>query len=128
MLWMEKGMARKQNITAFFCENSAAKAAEPVANHRLLRGVNVITVPCAGSIEARRILHTLETGADKVLIVACPLDNCKYLSGNRRALKRAGAVSAALKQAGMDPSRVHMEWLSSVDTHKLLRVLEDMRC
>ena len=72
---------RKIKITAFFCENSAAKAAEPILGHKRLKAIDVITVPCAGSIETRRILETLESGADKILIVGCPLDNCKYISG-----------------------------------------------
>jgi len=117
----------KKNIVAFCCENSAAKAADSAAGHPLLKAVEIVRVPCAGRVEIKHILNRIEAGASAVLVLACPLDNCKYIRGNRRTLKRVEKVKKVLKDAGIEGDRVRMEFMSSVDSHKLLNVLKEMK-
>lgn len=116
-------MARKK-IVAFCCENSALKAAESIPTGSAMKSVEVVSVPCAGKVEIREILKRVEDGVDQVLILGCPLDNCKYVQGNRRALKRMGVARQALKDAGLEEEKVRMEFISSLDTHKLIEILK----
>jgi len=117
----------RPRIVAFCCENSAYKAAEPVRNDPLLKAVDLVKVPCAGDVDIPRILERLEQGVEQVLVLGCPIDNCQYISGNRRTRKRVAAARRALKDLGMNEDRVRMEFLSSVDTHKFVAILEKAR-
>lgn len=115
-------------ISAFCCENSALKAVAALRGDPVLDGVEIVPVPCAGRIEISDILGRVENGADRVLVLCCPEDNCKHLRGNKRAAKRAAAAAAALQEAGYDGNAmVGVEMLSSLDTHKLSAVLERTR-
>ncbi|MDI6774922.1 MAG: hydrogenase iron-sulfur subunit [Verrucomicrobiota bacterium] len=120
------GKRPKQRLVVFCCENSAAKAAESAAGDPMLKGVEFVRVPCAGRVEIRHILKRIEAGA-AVLALACPLDNCKYIHGNRRTLKRVDRVKQVLKDAGIEEGRVRMEFLSSVDPHKLVNVIKEAK-
>jgi coenzyme F420-reducing hydrogenase delta subunit len=118
-------MAKK--IITFACENSGLKAAEALADRALLKAVEIVPLPCSGKIEVGMVLKCLEEGYPGVLILGCPIDNCKYLEGNRRARKRVETIHKALSDAGVDPERVHMDFLSSVDSHKFAEIVRNMQ-
>jgi F420-non-reducing hydrogenase iron-sulfur subunit len=86
-----------------------------------------VRLPCSGKVEIGLILKCLEEGHPGVLVLGCPLDNCKYLKGNLRARKRVELVKKALKDAGLPEELVHIDFLSSVDSHKLVDIVQGMR-
>ena len=114
-------------ITAICCENSGWKAAGSIHDGALMQTVDLLRVPCAGRIEVGTILKAFENGADKVLVAGCPIDNCKFVRGNRRGLKRVAAARQALKDAGIDENKLRIELISSVDGHKLAAILREMQ-
>ncbi len=117
----------RDKIVAFCCENSAVIAADDVdAGHPVMNAVEIISLPCSGKVEIGRVLKCLEDGAPAVLIMACPKDGCKYISGNRRAEKRIEELKKALSNAGLDEGRVHMDFLSSVDSPKFIEIVSRM--
>ncbi len=115
-----------KKIVAFCCENSSFKAADSVADPSVLQQVDLVRLPCSGMTEAAVVLRCLEKGHPAVLILGCPTDACKYLRGNLRARRRVAHLRATLEEAGLDPQRVRMELLSSVDSHKFSRVVQEM--
>jgi F420-non-reducing hydrogenase iron-sulfur subunit len=117
----------KKKIVAFVCENSAQKAAAQVQEAGVLEAVELVRLPCSGKIEIGLILKCLEEGHPGVLVLGCPIDNCKYLKGNLRARKRVELVKKALKDAGLPEELVHIDFLSSVDSHKLVDIVQSMR-
>jgi len=119
-------MSKKPRIVALCCENSGWKAAETLQRDQDVKRVTFVKVPCAGRVEAGQILKHIEDGADAVLVAACPMDNCKYLDGNRRLVRRMLVVRKALKEVGLDEHCVHVELMSSVDSHKLKDALLDL--
>ena len=120
-------MEAKPKIVAFCCENSAYKAAEAVADRSLLEQIELVRLPCSGKIEVGLVLKCFENDHPGVLILACPLDNCKYLKGNYRAQKRVAVIKEALRNAGYDENRVRLEFLSSIDTHKFEMIVNEMK-
>ena len=118
---------KKTKIVALCCENSGHKAAAALAGTAAMRYVEVVSVPCAGRVEVADMLRAVEAGATGVLVAGCPIDNCKYVNGNRRTLKRAEAARKALADAGVEGVDVRMELISSVDGHKLAAVLKEMK-
>ena len=117
---------KKNTIVAFCCENSSLQAAEE-ADPNVLEGVNIVPLPCAGKMEIIHILTALENGYDAVLVLGCPVDNCQYIRGNKRARKRTDMVKETLKSAGIDENLVRMDFLSSVDTYKFTTIVEEMK-
>ena len=114
-------------IIAFCCENSSVMAAENVEDsNSLMDAVEIVRLPCSGKVEIGLVLKCLENGSPGVLVLACPKDNCKYISGNRRAEKRIDMTKKALSDAGIDENKVHIDFLSSVDSHKFIDTVKEM--
>jgi F420-non-reducing hydrogenase iron-sulfur subunit len=120
-------MEDQKKIVVFCCENSAYKAADAVDDPALLERFELVRLPCSGKIEVGLVLKCFERDHPAVLILACPLDNCQFLTGNVRAQKRVAMIKQALRHAGYDDNRVRLEFLSSVDTAKFIRILEHFR-
>ena len=120
-------MEAKKKIVAFCCENSAYKAADSVHDASVLENVEIVRLPCSGKIEIGLVLKCLENDHPGVLILACPVDNCKYIKGNIRARKRVEMIQQALQHAGYDENRVKMDFLSSLDAHKFVNIVNEMK-
>jgi coenzyme F420-reducing hydrogenase delta subunit len=73
------------------------------------------------------ILKCLEEGYEGILILACPLDNCKYVRGNYRAQKRVDAVKKILDDIGIERESVQIEFVSSLDSHKVAEAINGMK-
>jgi F420-non-reducing hydrogenase iron-sulfur subunit len=116
-----------KKIVAFCCENSALKAADCVGDASVLQAVELVRLPCTGKVEIGLLLQCLEEGHPGVLVLGCPVDNCKYLIGSTRARKRVGMTREILKEAGLNEERVRMDYLSSVDTYKFERIVREMQ-
>jgi len=117
----------EKKIVAFCCENSALKAAEAVSDPEALAAVELVRLPCTGKAEVGLVLKCLEEGHPGVLVLGCPVDNCKFLIGSTRARKRLEYARGLLKEAGLAEERVRMDFVSSVDSHRLARIVGDMR-
>jgi len=116
-----------KRIVAFCCENSALRAAQNVEDPAVLEAVELVRLPCTGKVEIGLLLQCLERGHPGVLVLGCPVDNCKFLRGSSRARKRVDMTRKILKEAGLDEERVRMDFLSSLDAHKFQRIVAEMR-
>jgi len=77
-------------------------------------GVNVITLPCTSGIRPSWILHAFETGFDGVFI-ATDGEECSYLHDcAKRSNKIVQTAQKALKEQGMDASRIRVAAICSV--------------
>jgi len=117
----------EKKIIAFCCENSSYKAADSVVEPDILNNVEIVKLPCSGKIEIGLILACFEQEHPGVLVLGCPEDNCTYIRGNVRAKKRVDAVKQALKDVGIHEDLVHMDYLSSVDSHKFIHIVRTMQ-
>lgn len=120
-------MAKKDKIVVFCCENSAYKAADNISENEIMNSVNVVKLPCSGKVEVGLILKCLEKDTAGVLVLGCPLDNCKFIRGNYRASKRVDSVKRALKDANVDENRVRIDFISSLDSHKFVEIVQEMK-
>ena len=107
----------------YCCENSAALAVESVKDPELMSDYDIVSLPCSGRIESALILKTLERGYAGVIVLGCPEDNCKFVTGNKRAMNRVEQVRTILKSAGLDGESVIMDYVSSVDAHKVESIM-----
>ena len=120
-------METNGKIAAYCCQNSALKAASSITDPDVLESVEFIELPCSGKIEIGLVLKTLEKRYLGVLVLGCPIDNCKYVSGSDRARKRIESAKQILQSAGLDSDRIAMDFVSSVDTHRVEKIVRDMK-
>jgi coenzyme F420-reducing hydrogenase delta subunit len=77
-------------------------------------GVNVISLPCTSGIRPSWILHAFDEGFDGVFI-ATDGEECAYLHDcAKRSNKVVQTAQRALKERGMDASRVRVAAICSV--------------
>ena len=75
--------------------------------------VNVVRVMCSGSVEPAIIMDAFEHGADGVIVIGCLMDNCHYVSGNKKAQERVDALKMLFDIVGLDSKRLRTEWINA---------------
>jgi len=112
-------------ISLFYCSNSLSpeeiqKCASWVVNVQ----INAISLPCSGRVNLLYLLKAIETGADGVLLLTCPIGECTYVQGNLRAQKRIEAVDDLLVEAGL--ARGCIKCVPLQETNKVGMVLNEI--
>ncbi len=68
--------------------------------------LRLIGLPCSGKVDLLYLLKAFEKGADGLVILTCPKNECRHLEGNLRALRRADSVSSILDETGLGNDRI----------------------
>jgi len=89
--------------------------------------IRIIRVMCSGRIDPVFVFEAFKDGADGVLVAGCHLpSDCHYISGNFKALRRITLLRKALKEFGIEPERLRLEWISASEGDKFAAVVRDM--
>ena len=120
--------AFEPRIVAFFCNWCTYTASDLAGTARLAYEPNapVIRVMCSGRIDPQFVLKALQEGADGVLIGGCHPGDCHYQEGNFKARRRAAALHQILAQAGFDPERVWLRWISASEGRYFADTITEM--
>ncbi len=100
---------RDLKIYIFCCTNSidleelTAYCSQSGQGHLQLVGL-----PCSGKVDVPYLIKAFETGADGAVIVTCKIEECTYLEGNLRAVKRGEAVDKLLEEIGYGTGRMEV--------------------
>ena len=115
-------------IVAFFCNWCTYTAADlaGVSRMKYAANVRVIRLMCSGRVDPQFILDALAKGADGVLIGGCHPGDCHYVEGNYKMLRRFEMLQRTLKDMGIEPARVRLEWISAAEGEKVKRVVNEM--
>jgi heterodisulfide reductase subunit A len=122
--WPPEG---KPKALAFFCNWCSYAGADMagVSRFQYRPSVRIIRVMCTGRIDQRHILEAFLLGADGVLIGGCHPGDCHYISGNLKAEKRVEQLKGWLKEAGIEPERLRLEWASAGEGKKVAEIIQD---
>jgi F420-non-reducing hydrogenase iron-sulfur subunit len=89
--------------------------------------IRIIRLMCSGRIDPAFVLEAFKDGADGVLIAGCHLpSDCHYMSGNFKALRRITLLKKVLKDLGIEPERLRLEWVSASEGDKFANVVKSM--
>lgn len=112
-------------IVAFLCRWCSYAGADLAGVSRLAYPANVIPmrVNCSGRVDAGMVMMAFEKGADGVLIGGCHPGDCHYVSGNYKTRRRVLLFKRALAEAGIDPQRLYLEWISASEGAKFQRTV-----
>jgi len=116
-------------IIGFLCNWCAYAGADlaGVSRSQYPPNVRIIRVMCSGRIEPSFILEAFKRGADGVLVAGCHLpSDCHYLAGNFKAQRRVLMLKELLKQLGIEPERLRLEWVSAAEGDRFARVIKEM--
>lgn len=67
-----------------------------------------LPVACSGKIETEQVLEALRSGADGILILGCPENECHFQDGNHQLRKRMELLKKVLSAHGIEPERLAM--------------------
>src|SRR5512133_3077807 len=126
---LQAGAAQWQpRLVAFFCNWCTYTAADLAGVSRLKYASNtrVIRLMCSGRVDPQFILDALVKGADGVLIGGCHPGDCHYVEGNYKMLRRFEMLKRTLREMGIEPERVRLEWISAAEGEKVKRVVNEM--
>jgi len=112
-----KSQDGRPRILVFGCEWSSHAAAELAGANKLSYPVEarLIRVQCSARFDPLHILWAFFSGADGVLLGACPPGDCHYVNGNRFAQERISTLRGLLAESGFDPRRLRLEWITPDD-------------
>ncbi|MBX5326128.1 MAG: hydrogenase iron-sulfur subunit [Candidatus Bathyarchaeia archaeon] len=116
-------------IVAFLCNWCAYAGADLAGVSRIQYPptVRIIRVMCSGRVDPVFILEAFKDGADGVLVAGCHLpSDCHYLTGNFKAQRRVLLLKEVLKQFGIEPERLRLEWVSASEGDRFATVIKDM--
>jgi len=81
---------------------------------------------CTGRIDPSFILKAFANGVDGVFIGGCWLGECHYLTeGNHSAVSMMNITKKMLKQTGVNPDRLRLEWVSAAQGIRFAEVVTD---
>ena len=108
-------MEYQPKIIAFLCKWCSYTGADLAGTSRMEYAPNVhaIRVMCSGRIEPTFVLRAFRQGADGVLICGCHPGDCHYQEGNYRCLRRFHLLQKYIRQMGIEPERLKLEWISA---------------
>ena len=112
---MVQGSESHTQIVAFCCRYCAYAAAELAGVLRLAYPpeIRIVQIPCTGRLDTLEVLHTLEHGADAVMVAGCLEGDCHFQRGNIEARTRVKRIKQLIAEIGIEPERVEMFNMSS---------------
>jgi len=70
-------------------------------------------------------MRAFDGGADGVLVLGCHIGECHYDNGNHRAAKRIPTLAALMTFAGLEPGRLHLDWVSASEAERFSRIVQE---
>jgi heterodisulfide reductase subunit D len=87
--------------------------------------VTVVRVMCSGSVEPSAIMDAFEQGIDGVMVIGCLMDNCHYVSGNKKAEERIDALKKLFDIMGLDSRRLRTEWINASERVRFAKAVKE---
>jgi len=108
-------MNENPKIIAFLCNWCSYTGADLAGTSRMKYAshVRVIRVMCSGRVDPTFVIKSFQEGADGVLICGCHPGDCHYHEGNYKCLRRYHLLQKYIKQMGIRPERLRLEWISA---------------
>src|SRR5512143_2342917 len=120
--------AWEPRIVAFFCNWCTYTAADLAGVSRMKYAANTRTIRlmCSGRVDPQFVMDAFARGADGVLIGGCHPGDCHYGEGNYKMLRRFHLLQRMLKDMGIEPDRLRLEWISAAEGDKVRSVVNEM--
>jgi len=124
-------MARQEHfeprILGFLCNWCSYAGADLAGVSRISYPTNIriIRTMCSGRVDPLHVLEAFRLGIDGVLVTGCHPGDCHYITGNYACEKRVKFLKDVLRQVGIDPGRLRLEWVSASEGGKFAKVVKE---
>ena len=115
-------------ILGFLCNWCCYAGADlaGVSRYQYPTNMRIIRVMCSGRVDPAFILRGFSKGVDGVFVGGCWLGECHYVTeGNYDALSVMHICRKLLKEIGIDPERLRLEWVSASQGIRFAEVVTD---
>ena len=121
-------MAFEPKIIGFLCNWCSYTGADLAGVSRIKSAPNVriLRTMCSGRVDPTFILKAFQLGADGVIVMGCHLGDCHYQEGNYKTLRRLPFLKRLIKDFGIDPRRLRLEWVSASEGDRFAKVVNEM--
>lgn len=119
-------MSFEPRIIGFLCNWCSYTGADLAGTARMKYPPNMtsIRVMCSGRIDPGFVLHAFSKGADGVLVCGCHPGDCHYVEGNYKCMRRMPLTKKILKDMGIEPDRLRLEWVSASEGGRFQEVVK----
>lgn len=97
-------------ILAFLCNWCAYSGAQ--SSMTPYPNVAAVNLLCTGRLDPLLVYSAFQSGADGVFIGGCPPGRCFYKFNNTKANKRAEKIKNRIKEIGLEPERLRMDFIA----------------
>lgn len=114
-------------IMCFLCKWCTSAAADLAGTSRITYAANGVNlrVMCSSRVDPQHILYAFRQGADGVFIGGCHPGDCHYVEGNYKTLRRVTLFKNVLRDLGIDPHRLRLEWISAAEGRKFAEKMDE---
>ena len=114
-------------VVGFLCNWCSYAGADlcGVSRYQYPTNFRAVRVMCSTRISPHLVLDLFKAGADGVLVGGCHLNDCHYITGNFHTEKRVRLMKKLLEDAGFDPKRLRLEWVSASEGEKFSKVVTE---
>jgi F420-non-reducing hydrogenase iron-sulfur subunit len=113
----------KPKITVFHCINTCYQEAVLPGDGERNYELQTVKLPCSGMVKDIVLLKAFEAGADAVVVLVCPEQQCRYIQGSIRARKRVEWVQRLLDEIGLAGRRLSIVNMSAEDEASAAKIL-----
>ncbi|RKX80277.1 MAG: hypothetical protein DRP87_00250 [Spirochaetes bacterium] len=117
----------EESLLIIYCSEGGRKALQKMSSEgfRLPSGVCTFELPCTGRINDVMLMETLQNGVRGIFVAGCREENCKYLDGNKRALRRIKRIKKLLSDAGIEGKHIEMQTFGPDEGKRLYSAIND---
>jgi F420-non-reducing hydrogenase iron-sulfur subunit len=121
-------MSFEPKIIGFLCNWCSYTGADLAGVSRIKSAPNVriIRTMCSGRVDPSFILKAFQLGADGVIVMGCHLGDCHYQEGNYKTIRRMPFLKRIVKEFGIDPKRLRLEWVSASEGDRFAAIVNEM--
>ena len=121
-------MAFEPKIIGFLCNWCSYTGADLAGVSRIKSAPNVriLRTMCSGRVDPSFILKAFQLGADGVIVMGCHIGDCHYQEGNYKTIRRLPFLKRLIKDFGIDPRRLRLEWVSASEGDKFAKIVNEM--
>lgn len=113
-------------LKLFVCSHSGLQAASKI-NSEFLTNVEIISLPCAGSLSPIMMLGALQEGAKGIIIAGCFKGNCASIYGSTLAESRVAQLVKTLQSVGMDEVKIEFVYLAGNTPDRIVEAITRMQ-
>ncbi len=124
----DKDQTFEPNLLAFCCNWCSYAGADLAGLSRLKYppNIRIIRTMCSGRVDPQFVVDAFENGADGVLIAACHLGDCHYISQNYKTYKRVNLLHKLMESFGIEKDRLRLEFISAGEGNKFADTVIEM--